>query len=254
MALIGVGLKTVWGTVLYLWLQIAWFVLVAVGLLFMLPDLIDGYRWGILVLVVAALNWVAYWFGHHITLMYWARQITEDRQPYLYGVASEQAQLAGLPLPRVYEIRLPLPNAHAIGRDPQHAIVGVSCSLQGLLDRRELGAVLAHEMAHVKNRDSIVGTVAVSVVGVVLGIAMLVAPFGWIGALVLLLPAVSWVRESRADMTAAYAGGDSVALASALKKLPHSSYFSFLLYLPFHSHLPTKLRVWCLDRVGKRNE
>ena len=252
MTLIRIVLRTVWGTMLYLWLQVAWFVPVVVGLL-MLAGQVGGSKWGVFVLVAVVLNWVAYWFSHHIALMHWARQITEDRNPYLYAIASEQAQLAGLPVPRLYEICLPFPNAHAIGRDLRHAVVGVSSSLQRLLDRRELGAVLAHEMAHVKNRDAIVGMVTMTVVGVVLGILMLVESYGWIGAIVLLLPAVSSVRESRADMTAAYMGGNAVALASALRKLPHSSFLSFLLYLPFHSHPPTKLRVWRLERAGKRS-
>ncbi len=242
-----------WGTILYIWRQTAWPVLVAVGLLFMLSDLVDGYGWGVFVLVVAALNWAAYWCGHHIALMHWARQITEDRNSYLYSVASVQAELAGLPVPKVYEIRSTFPNAHAIGRGSRHAVVGVSSSLQCLLNHRELGAVLAHEMAHLRNCDALIGTWAVTFVGVILGVSMLVAPYAWIGAIVLVLPAVSWLLESRADTTAAYMCGDSGALASALKKLPRSSFLSFLLYLPFHSHPPTKLRVWRLERLAKRN-
>ena len=76
---------------------------------------------------------------------------------------------------------------------------------------------------------------------------MLVGLYGWIGAIVLVLPAVSWLLESHADMSAADVCGDPRALASALKKLPHSSYLSLLLYLPFHSHPPMKLRVWRLN-------
>ena len=237
---------------LYLWLQTAWPVLVALGVLFLL-DRVDGYGWGFFVLVATALNWIAYWCCHQIALMPWARPITEDANSYLYGLAKEQAELAGLPVPEVYEIRLPLPNAHAFGRGPWHAVVGVSSPVPCLLDRRELRMVLAHEMAHISNRDALVGAVAISVVGVVLGASIVVGLYGWIGAIVFLLPVVSWLRESRADMTAVHVCSDSKALASAIQKLPHSSTISFLLLLPFQSHLPTKLRVWYLGRLAGRN-
>ena len=163
MALLGIGLRTLWSMMLYLWLQTAWLVLVAVGVLSIF-DRVDGYGWGVFVLIVTALNWVAYWCCHQIALMHWARRITEDVNPYLYGLASQQAELAGLPMPRVYEIRLPFPNAHAIGRGPRDAVVIVSSSLPCILNRQELGAVLAHEMAHISKRDALVGTVAMTVV------------------------------------------------------------------------------------------
>ena len=251
MALIWIWLTTVWGTMLYVWRQTVWLVLVAMGLLFMATDLVDDSGWGVLVIVVAVLNWVAYWCSHHITLVYWARQIMEDRDPYVFAVASEQAKLAGIPMPRVIES--PFFTASAIGRSPSHATLGVSSTLQCKLNRRELAAVLAHEMAHVRNRDALVGTVAMTVAGVVLAVSILLDLHGWLGAIMLLLPAVSWLLESRADTTAAVVCGDSIALARALQKLPHSSILSSLLYLPFTSHPPTKLRVWRLEKLTNRN-
>ena len=126
--LIWAGLRTVWGTVLYIWLKVAWAVLVAAGLtqmvwavlvaagLVMPTDRVDGCGWGVVVLVIAVLNGIAYWCSHHIALMPCTRQITEDRNPYLYGVASEQAQLACLPVPKVIESQFF--TASAIGRSP----------------------------------------------------------------------------------------------------------------------------------------
>ena len=253
MALIWIGLTTVWGTMLYVWGQTAWPVLMAVGLSFLATDLVDAYGWGVLVLVVAVLNWVAYWCSHHITLVHWARQITEDRDPYLFGVASEQAKLAGLPMPEVYEIRLLFPYAHTIGRCSRQAVLVASSSIRRKLNRRQLGAVVAHEMAHVRSHDTLVGTVAMTLAGVVLAVSILLDLHGWLGAIVLLLPVVSWLLESRADTTAADVYGDSIALASALQKLPQSSFLSTLPFLPFISHPPTKLRVWRLEKLTNRN-
>ena len=255
------GLRAVWGTLLYIWLQGAWALLVAVGLIQMVwavlvavgllvpTDRVDGDGWGVIVLVIAILNGITYWCSHHVAVMPRTRQITEDRNPYLYGVASEQAQLAGLPMPKVIES--PFLTASAIGRSPRHAILGVSSTLQCKLNRRELAAVLAHEMAHVRSRDALIMTVTVTVVGFVLAVSLLVGFHGWIGGIVLLLSVMSWLRESHADTTAAYVCGDSVALTSALNKLPRSSFLSFL--LSPYTHSPTSLRVWRLKGLAKRN-
>ena len=255
------GLRAVWGTLLFIWLQGAWALLVAAGLiqvvwavlvavgLLMPTDRVNGDGWGVIVLVIAILNGIAYWCSHHVALMPRTRQITEDRNPYLYSVVSEQAQLARLPVPKIIESEIF--TASAIGRSPRHAVLGVSSTLQCRLNRRELGAVLAHEMAHVKNRDALILTATVTVVGFVLAVSLLIGFHGWVGAIVLLLSVMSWLRESHADTTAAYVSGDSVALASALNKLPRTSFFSFL--LSPYTHPPTKLRVWRLERSAKRN-
>ena len=254
-------LRSAWGTLLCIWLQaggallviagltqMAWAVLAAVGLPVPL-DLVDGDGWGAFVLVIATLNGIAYWFSHHVVLMPGTQETTQDRNPYLYDIVSEQAQLARMPVPKVFESENF--TASAIGRSPRHAVLGVSPTLRCRLNRRELGAAISHEMAHVKNRDSLIMTAAVTAVGLVLGVALLVGLHGWIGAIVLPLSVMSWFREFRADATAAHVSGDSVALASALKKLPGSSVFSFL--LSPYTHPPTKLRVWRLERLAKTN-
>ena len=96
-------------------------------------------------------------------------------------------------------------------------------------------------MAHVRNRDGLVMTVAITVVGIVLAVSLLVGLDRWVGAIGLLVSVMSWLRESHADRTAAYVCGDSVALASALNKLPRSGFLWFLL-TPY-THPPTKLRI-----------
>ena len=184
----------------------------------------DAHGWGVLVLAVAVLSWICYWCSHHVTLVLWARQITEDRNPYVFDVTSEQARLAGLPMPKVYEIEPLFPYAHAVGRCSRQAVIVVSSSLQRKLDRRQLGAVLAHEMAHVRNHDTLVGTVTMTVVGIVLAVSILLDLQGWVGAIVLLLPAVSWLLESRADTTATDACGDSPRAGQRLTETSSEQY------------------------------
>ena len=254
-------LKAVWGTWLCIWLLWGWFLLVLVGLIQMawavlvdvrlsMPaaDIVDGDGWGVFVLIITILNGIAFWCGHHVVLMPGTRETTRDRNPYLYDTVSEQGQLATIPVPKVIESENF--TASAIGRNPRHAVIGVSPTLQCRLNRRELGAALSHEMAHVKNRDSLIMTAAITAVGLVLGIALLVGFHGWVGAIVLPLSVMSWLREFHADTTAAHASGDPLALASALSKISGSSFFSFL-KMPL-THPPTKLRVWRLERLAKR--
>ena len=229
-------------------IQMAWAVLAVAGLS-VSPDLVDGDEWGHFVLVIAILNVIAYWRSHDVVLMPGTRETTEHRNPYLYNIVSEQAQLARLAVPTAVESENF--TASAIGRSPRNAVLGVSPTLQRKLSRGELGAVIAHEMAHLKNRDGLTMTAAATAVGFVLGLALLAGFHGWIGAIVLLLSVMSWRGECRADVTAAHASGGAVALASALNKLPRSSFFSFLIS-PF-THPPTKLRVWRLERIAKRN-
>ena len=201
--------------------------------------------WGVTVLLIAVVNVVVSLFSHRIILM----PRTENRNHYLCGVASEQAQLMDLPMPKVIESPFSAA-ASATGRSPQHAVLAVNPALMCKLDRRELAAVLAHEMAHVRNRDSLVGTVILTLVGVTLAVSILVGFPWWIGAIVLLLPAMYWRIEFRADITAANMCGDPIALASALKKLYRSNFLSSLFPV---THPPTTLRVWILEWRAKRN-
>lgn len=237
---------TLWGTMLYVWMLLASHVVVAVGLIHVFANPSGDNERGVLVLVVTVLNPVAYWFSNQVALVISAKEVNENRGSYIWEVVSEQARHAGLPEPRVIESRL-FVAAFATGRDPRHAVLGVSPTLQSTLDRREFGAVIAHEVAHLRNRDSLLGAVVMTLVGGVLATSMLLGLSKMSMAIVLLPAVVSWILEWRADTTAARLSGDRLALASALNKLPRSSFASFLFTLPLHTHLPTKLRVWYLQ-------
>ena len=190
------------------------------------------------------LNVGAYWLSDRIALgMTHARPVTEQDDPELYSLVAEQASLAGLPMPKVYEIQSDSPNAFATGRNPQHASVAVTSGIRRMLTREELGAVMAHEMAHVGNRDTLIMSIVATIAGAISMLAMLAqfsAIFGGMGgdrgrggniigllvvaivmpiAATLIRLAISRSREFQADITGAKTSGNPYALASALEKL-----------------------------------
>jgi heat shock protein HtpX len=196
-------------------------------------------------LFAALMNFGAYWWSDKIVLrMYGAREVTEAQAPALHGLVRELVGRAGLPMPKVYIIPQAAPNAFATGRNPEHAAVAVTEGLTALLDREELAAVVAHELGHVQNRDTLIMTVAATIAGAV-GMLANLAHFGMIfgggrssdsderahplaGLLgVILAPiaalliqvAISRSREFLADATGARLSGNPLALASALRKL-----------------------------------
>ena len=213
--------------------------------------LVIGYSFGgtgglIIALVFAlAMNFFAYWFSDKIALsMTRSRPVSEQDDPELHRLVAEQASLAGLPMPRLYEIQSDSPNAFATGRNPQHAAVAVTTGIRRLLTREELGAVLAHEMAHVGNRDTLIMTVVATIAGAISMLAMIAqfsAIFGGLGgdrdrgggniigllivaivmpiAATLIRLAISRAREFQADATGARTSGNPEALARALEKL-----------------------------------
>ena len=208
-----------------------------------------GGQVGIIIALIFALamNFGAYWFSDKIALsMTKSHPITEQDDPELYGIVREQARLAGLPMPKVYEIDTDSPNAFATGRSPKNAAVAVTTGIRRILNRDELSAVLAHEMAHVGNRDTLIMAVVASIAGAIsmlafmAQIAAIFAPFGGssddddrggniIGLLIIAIvmpiaaalvrAAVSRTREFQADATGAHTCGNPLALASALQKL-----------------------------------
>ena len=208
-----------------------------------------GGQAGIIIALVLALvlNFGAYWFSDKIALgMTKSHPITEQDDPELYGIVREQARLARLPMPKVYEIQTDSPNAFATGRGPRNAAVAVTTGIRRILNREELSAVLAHEMAHVGNRDTLIMAVVATIAGAIsmlafmAQIAAIFAPFGGssddddrggniIGLLIIaiIMPiaaalvraAVSRTREFQADATGAHNCGNPLALASALQKL-----------------------------------
>jgi heat shock protein HtpX len=203
---------------------------------------------GMLVMLAFALvlNFATYWFSDKIVLaMHRARPVSELEAPELYALVAEVARQARLPLPRVYIVDSDTPNAFATGRDPAHAAVAVTTGILDLLTPRELRAVLAHELGHIRNRDTLIMTVVAAIAGAIMWIAdaaqwaLLFGGFGGhrdedsgphpLAALLMILVAplaalliqlaISRTREYEADATGARLSGDPLALASALEKL-----------------------------------
>jgi heat shock protein HtpX len=130
-------------------------------------------------------NFVSYWFSDKIVLkMYGAKQVDEASQPLLVGTVRRLSQAAGLPMPKVYVIPKDTPNAFATGRNPSHAAVAATEGILRLLDADELEGVIAHELAHVKNRDTLTSTLAAtlaSAIGMLAYMARWGAIFGGVG-------------------------------------------------------------------------
>ena len=221
------------------------------GLLLVIGLILGGIPMMIVFLVIAlVINFVMYWKSDSLALkMANAHPIAEQDDRELYGIVAEQATLAGLPMPKVYQIESDSPNAFATGRNPQHAAVAVTTGIRRILNREELGAVLAHEMAHVGNRDtlimSVVATMAMTIMilatvakwGAVMGMMFGGRDRGGIGAVIgtivvamiagvaatMIRAAISRTREYQADATGAHTSGNPYALASALEKLEQGS-------------------------------
>ncbi len=212
---------------------------------------IFGGRQGMVIAFVLAMvmNFGSYWFSDKIVLaMYRAQETTRNDDPELFGLVEQLAQRAGLPMPRLFVIPDESPNAFATGRNPDHAVVAVTMGLRRLMNRDELAGVLAHELAHVKNRDILIGSIAATMAGAVMVIANMARwaaifgvggndednnPLGMVGVLLtailapiaamLIQMAISRSREYLADSTGAAIVGRPEALASALSKLGAAS-------------------------------
>jgi heat shock protein HtpX len=219
----------------------------------------------IAILIAGAMNFVSYWWSDKIVLrMYHAQEITEADSPELFGVVSDLAQRGNIPMPRVYIIPEETPNAFATGRNPQHAAVAVTMGLMRMLDRRELAGVIAHELGHVMNRDTLIMTVAASLAGALGYLAQfafffggshsddeeggsnpLAAIFGLLVALIaapLIQMAISRSREFIADETGARLTNDPMALASALRKIE-----SWSQQIPMHSGSPETAHLFIIN-------
>ena len=188
----------------------------------------------------AGMNLFAYWNSDRMVLsMYHAREVDAGSGGHFYAMVQELAARAGLPMPRVYVIDEAQPNAFATGRNPEHAAVAATTGIMQLLSERELRGVMAHELTHVKNRDTLISTVSASIAGAISALAnfgmffggrdsegrsanpllaiaiMIVAPI----AAMLIQMAISHAREFGADAGGAEISGDPQALASALRKI-----------------------------------
>jgi len=222
----------------------------------------------IVALVFAALmNFASYWWSDKIVLrMYHAQEVSESQAPELYRVVRDLAMRASLPMPKVYLIPEETPNAFATGRNPQHAAVAVTAGITRLLSREELAAVLAHELGHVRNRDTLIMTVAATIAGalgmltnmamwgMMLGgrtdddedgasplaglVGIIVAPI----AAALIQMAISRSREFLADEQGARLSGNPLALASALRKIEEMSR-----RVPIHSGTPATAHLFIIN-------
>ncbi|NOK19880.1 zinc metalloprotease HtpX [Corallococcus carmarthensis] len=198
-------------------------------------------------LFAVVMNFGSYWFSDRIALaIHGARPLPYEQAPWLHEMVERLAARAGMPKPKVYLLPTAQPNAFATGRNPSHAAVAVTAGIVDILDRRELEGVLAHEIGHVRNRDTLIGTVAATLAGIISYAAQMLFWFGGsmlsrgddeeggglAGALsnlglllvapiaaTLLQLAVSRSREYGADATGAELCGDPDALASALLKM-----------------------------------
>ena len=205
-----------------------------------------GGRQGIIIALVfaAGMNFFSYWYSDKIVLkMYRAREVSPQQAPAVYEIVKSLAANAGLPMPRIFVIPKETPNAFATGRNPEHAVVAVTRGLLNIMDDDEVKGVLAHELAHVKNRDILIGSIAATMAGAIMvlaNMARFAAFFGGRGgdgdrgggaigliamsiiapvAAMIIQMAISRSREYLADAAGARFAGSPEGLARALEKL-----------------------------------
>src|SRR3989344_7002409 len=135
-------------------------VVIGLGLVFSYVYNSSGILWFAVVFSVV-MSWISYWYSDKIVLrMAHAKEISRENARELYNIVENLSITAGLPVPKIYLIEEPAPNAFATGRDAKHAVVAVTSGLLNRLDRSELEGVIAHELSHIGNRDMLISTVA----------------------------------------------------------------------------------------------
>ena len=224
------------------------FLMTMMMVLFLIVGQLLGGKTGLIIAFIFALamNFSSYWFSDKLVLkMYKAQEVDKQTAPKLYNIVEKLTQNANLPMPKVYVINDQTPNAFATGRNPEHAAVAATTGILRILNDDEIEGVLSHELAHVKHRDILTGTIAATFVGTITFIAQMAgwaAMFGGgrndnrgggIGALVLLIVspiaatllqlAISRSREFDADAGGAAISGKPLSLASALNKLSQAN-------------------------------
>lgn len=210
------------------------------GLLLAIGYLFGGQQGVSIALGIAlVMNLGSYWFSDKIVLaLYKAKEMQQSEYPAVYKMVANLSQQADLPMPRIFKIDMPVPNAFATGRNPSHAVIGITTGILSLLSEDELRGVLAHELSHVKNNDILVCTMAATLAGAISYLAHFIG-FGMgrddegnanpLAALLLFIlapvlalliqMAVSRTREYGADRSGAQILGHGMSLASALRKL-----------------------------------
>ncbi len=194
----------------------------------------------IALVVAAGMNLFSYWNSDRMLLgMYGAQEVDARSAPELYQMTAELAQRAGIPMPRLYVIQEDQPNAFATGRDPEHAAVAVNTGLIAMLTREELAGVIAHELAHIKNRDTLIMTITATIAGAISMLANFAmmfssnrdsnSPVSPLAAIIMMIVAplaamvvqmtISRTREYAADRAGGEICGNPVWLASGLQKI-----------------------------------
>jgi len=216
------------------------------ALIVWIGHLFGGQKGMVFAFILAmGMNFFSYWYSDKIVLrMYRAREVSPQENPQIYQIVGQIAENASLPMPRIYIIPDASPNAFATGRNPEHAVVVVTEGLLKRMDREEIAGVLSHELAHVKNRDILIGSIAATMAGAIMILASMArwaaifgggrdddegGGLGGIGliamsilapiAALLIQMAISRSREYHADATGANFVGQPYGLASALEKL-----------------------------------
>ncbi len=208
-------------------------------------QVLGGRQGMVIALVLAAgMNFFSYWYSDKLVLkMYRAREATRQQAPEVFDIVGRLTQQAGLPMPKIFVIPSEAPNAFATGRNPENAVVAVTDGLLRLMNRQEIEGVLAHELAHVKNRDILIGSIAATLAGAIMLLANMArwsmifgggrddenGGSGVVGLLfmsilapiaaMIIQMAISRSREYQADASGAAISGNPEALASALEKL-----------------------------------
>ena len=228
-----------------------------------------GGRGGMLLALLfgGAMNVWAWWFSDRAVLrMYNAHPVDARTAPELYQMVQELAHNAGLPMPRVYVIDEHQPNAFATGRDPEHAAVAATTGIMQMLSYRELRGVMAHELAHVRNRDTLISTISASVAGAISALANFAMFFGGsrdesrpnpiVAILIMILApiaagliqmAISRAREFGADAGGAEISRDPEALAMALQKIDH---YARGLPMPTAEHHPETAQMMIINPLS----
>jgi len=206
----------------------------------------EGMIWAFMMAMI--MNGFAYWFSDKIVLlMYGAKEVKEDELPEIYAIIRELTTKMSLPMPKVYVIETPTPNAFATGRNPKHSAVALTTGILDILDEKELSGVIAHELSHIKNRDTLISVIAATIAGAIFTLARLAQwtllfggsgrrdergssnPLGAVGLLLMIIIAplaamiiqfaISRSREYEADRSAALATKEPLSLANALRKI-----------------------------------
>jgi len=248
---------------------------VMTALILWIGQILGGQQGMIIALLIAAgMNFFSYWYSDKIVLkMYRAQEVNPARAPELYEIVQILCRNAGLPVPKLFIVPSETPNAFATGRNPEHAVVAVTEGLLKIMDRDEISGVLAHELAHVKNRDILIGSIAATMAGAIMVLASMArwtAIFGGgarsddegggggaIGliAMSILAPlaamiiqmAISRSREYLADSSGSRFAGSSEGLARALEKLGR-----FSKKLPMHAN-PSTAHMFTVNPLSGRS-